>query len=237
MIALYIILSIIAFIIVLFSIKITLVMDYDESFVCKVKWLFVKISLYPKPPKKKKKPKKEKNKKKEKPEDEEKKPEKKEEKGENPIKVFYKNQGFSGVIELIQRTLAILKKLTKGIARAFKFEKLYLRLGVGGSDAEKTARDYGKVCAFVFPAMGYICSNMRVNKYALDVHPDFVTGKRTAEFHVELSVVPIRLTNAIVAAGLRFVFKVLLKLLLANNKGNNTDQNKKEKSSKKENVR
>ena len=236
MIALYIILGIISFIVVLFSIKITLVMDYDESFICKVKWLFIKISLYPKP-EKNQKPKKEKPKE-EKPKEEDKKePEKKEEKSENPIKTFYNNQGFEGVLELLRRTLAILKKLTKGIIRSFKFEKLYLRLGVAGKDPEKTARDYGKVCAFVFPAMGYICSTARVGKYALDVHPDFVTGKNTAEFHVELSVVPIRLTNAIVAAAVRFLFKVLLKLLMANNNAKNTNQNKKEKSSKKENVR
>lgn len=76
MIALYIILGIIAFIVVLLSIKITLVMDYDESFICKVKWLFIKISLYPKP-EKNKKPKKEKPKE-EKPKEEDKKePEKK----------------------------------------------------------------------------------------------------------------------------------------------------------------
>ncbi len=214
--ALYIILGIIAFFVILLSIKIVLTIDYDDTFSCSVKWLFLRFSLYPRP---EKKPKKEKPKKEEKPKEDKPKGETAaEEKKENPLKTFYNNQGFDGVLQLIKTTLNILKKMTKGMLRAFKFEKLYLRLGVSKGDVAETAQEYGKVCAGVFPAMGYICSNMKVGKYAVDVHPDFITNKKTAEFHVDLSVIPRRLINAVIAAAFRLFFKVLLKILITNRK-------------------
>ena len=72
MVALYVILAIIAFFIVLFSIRFTLYLTYDNEFKVDVKWLFIKRAILPKPKDSKKKEKKKSEKKKQ---EKEKKPE------------------------------------------------------------------------------------------------------------------------------------------------------------------
>ena len=68
--ALYIILGILLFLLVILSLPVNIYAEYKESFVLAVRWLFVKIYIYPPADKKKKKPKKEKKPKEEKPQEE-----------------------------------------------------------------------------------------------------------------------------------------------------------------------
>ena len=97
--ALYIILGIIAFFVIVLSIPVVLDLEYTDAVRCKVSWLFLKFDLYPFPEKKKKEEKPKEEKKEEKPE--EKKEEKPKPKKENFLKTFYNNQGLAGVIELL----------------------------------------------------------------------------------------------------------------------------------------
>lgn len=234
MIALYIILAIIALIVILFSIKVSVTAVYDETFTFDVKWLFIKLRIYPQDPekqakreaKKAEKEKKKQNKKKKKPE--KKKPEKEEKKEENPaapkrniFKDFYENQGFGATVELIQTAAAQLGGFLRNIYRAFVIEELTLLLKVSaGDDAAQNAIKYGKVCSAVYPSMGFICSNMKVRKYDVNVQPDFICGENKAKFALSLSVRPIKLTNAAIALAFKLLFKVLLKLLKGSKKKN-----------------
>ena len=52
--ALYIILGIIVFFIIVLSIPVVLDLEYTDAVSCKVSWLFLKFTLYPFPEKKKK---------------------------------------------------------------------------------------------------------------------------------------------------------------------------------------
>ena len=52
--ALYIILGIIAFFVIVLSIPVVLDLEYTDAVRCKVSWLFLKFDLYPFPEKKKK---------------------------------------------------------------------------------------------------------------------------------------------------------------------------------------
>ena len=67
--ALYIILGIIAFFIIVLSIPVVLDLEYTDAVRCKVSWLFLKFTLYPFPEKKKKEKKPKEEKKEEKPEE------------------------------------------------------------------------------------------------------------------------------------------------------------------------
>ena len=95
--ALYIILGIIAFIILLLSIKVMITVHYDEELTVSLSWLFLKFDLLPM---KEKNPKKEKKKKEKEPEKtDEKIPEPKKKK-DNMFVRFYHNKGVSGVVQL-----------------------------------------------------------------------------------------------------------------------------------------
>ena len=228
--ALYIILGIIALIVILFSIKVSVTAKYADSFSLDVQWLFIKLHIFPQTEEQKakreaKKAKKEEKKKKkpekEKPEEEKKEEDKPSEPKKNIFKEFYENQGFGATVELIQTAAAQLGGFMGSIYRAFVIENLKLLLKVSsGDDAAQNAIKYGKVCSAVYPSMGFICSNMKVKKYEVNVVPDFISQENKAQFALSLSVRPIKLTNAVVVLVFRLLFKVLLKLLKGSKKKN-----------------
>lgn len=226
--ALYIILGIIALIVILFSIKVSVTAEYADSFSLDVQWLFINLHIFPQTEEQKakreaKKAKKEEKKKKkpekEKPEEEKKEENKPSEPKKNIFKEFYENQGFGATVELIQTAAAQLGGFMGSIYRAFVIENLKLLLKVSsGDDAAQNAIKYGKVCSAVYPSMGFICSNMKVKKYEVNVVPDFISQENKAQFALSLSVRPIKLTNAAVVLAFRLLFKVLLKLLKGSKK-------------------
>ena len=85
------------------------------------------------------------------------------EKKENIFVQFYKNQGFDGVIELINNTAYSLGKMFSSFKKHIVIRELYLFMTVtGGCDAAETAMKYGETCQKVFPAMSFICTNLPV---------------------------------------------------------------------------
>ncbi len=228
MVALWILFGLLSFvflIVALLSVKFTLFMSYDSDFKLAVKWLFIKKTILPKPEKddkpKKEKPKKEKEKK-DKDKDKEEKPKK-----DNIITSFYKNQGLSGVIQLLNDTVAAIGGMFGSIFKHFVFRKLKLYITVGADDSAETAILYGKTCSAVFPAMGLITSTCKVKDFDCGVEPNFFQPDKTANFEVVLSTRPIFITNAVVVLVFKLLFKVVLKLLT--NSSAKSDADKKAK--------
>ncbi len=211
--ALLIILGIIAFFIVLLSIKVVVTVHYEDEVELSVGWLFIKLNLLPSH-EKDKKPKKEKKPKEEKPKEESeivKEPKKK--KQDNMFVRFYRNRGVDGVVQLLKDAAKAVGGMFRRIGRAFLFEELFVSLTVGKGDSAQTAIKYGETCAAAFPAMGLIVSTMRVKKYSIDVNPDFIYGKNNAKLHTTVSVRPIKLINAVIIVAFELLFKVVIKLL------------------------
>ena len=212
MVVLYVLLGIIAAIVLLFCVKITVEFRYEERAALSVQVLFIKLHLFPKPDKPKKE-KKEKPKK-EPPPEEEKAEEPKDDapKGDSFIKRFYQEQGFSGVMQFLGDVLSALGTMFGDILkRSFVVQKLFLRIRVSKPDAAQTAISYGKTCAAVYPALGYLCTQMRVRQYDADVAADYLASGSTAQMVFAVSVRPIKLTNALV----RFAFRAVIAFLKA----------------------
>ncbi len=212
--ALYVILGIIAFFVILLSVKLKITVHYEDDVALSVGWLFLNFNILPKKEKAEKKPKKEKKKKEEKPKEEsEIIPEPKKKKKDNMFVRFYNNRGVSGVVQLLKDAAKAVGGMFKRIGRAFLFEELYISMNVGAGDSAETAIKYGKVCSAAFPAMGLIVSNMRIQKYNLEIVPDFIYGKTEARLHTKVSVRPIAFINAVIVLAFEMLFKVVIKLL------------------------
>lgn len=211
--ALYIILGIIAFFLILLSVKVAVTVHYEDDVTVSLKWLFLKFDILPKH---EKEPKKEKKKKKEKKPKEESEviPEPKKKKKDNMFVRFYHNRGVEGVVQLLKDAAKALGGMFKRIGRAFLFEELFIALTVGAGDSAETAIKYGKTCSAAFPAMGFIVNNMRVKKYNIDISPDFIYGNNTAKLHTKISARPITVINAIIIVLFELLFKVVIKLLM-----------------------
>ena len=223
---LYIFLGIIAFFVIVLSVRITVNGEFFDEFRLNVKWLFLKIDILP--AKKKDKPKKEKapKEKKEKPVTEEVTEETPVEKKENIFVKFYNNQGFDGVIQLINNVGKALGKLMYSFKKHIVLRELYLWMTVtGGCDAAETALEYGRVCQTVFPVMSFICTNLTVKKYDIEIEPDFLGSKNTAQFAFSVSVRPIFLLNALIVLVFRLLVKVVLKFLMGIKDKSKNDEN------------
>jgi hypothetical protein len=210
-------LGIILFFVVILSIRITIDAEYFDEFKLNIKWLFINIPVLP--AKKKDKSQKEEKPKKEKPQKEpapepEPNPDEQAEKKENIFVTFYNNQGFDGVIELVNNAVSSLGKMFSSFKKHIVFRELYLFMTVtGGCDAAETAMEYGRTCQKVFPAMGYIVSNFPVKKYDVEIEPDFIGTKNSAQFAFSVHIRPIFFINAVIVLAIRLVFKVVLKFL------------------------
>lgn len=215
--ALYVILGIIAFFVILLSIKIAVTVHYEDDVAVSIKWLFLKINVLPAKAKDahKEKPKKKKKKKKEEAPKEEseivKEPKKK--KGDNMFVRFYKNRGVSGVVQLLKDAVKALGGMFGRIFRAFRIEELYIAMTVGAGEAADTAIQYSKTCAAAFPAMGLLVNKMKIKKYSIDISPDFIYGNNVARVHTRVSFRPIKLINAVFVLVFELLFKVVFKLL------------------------
>lgn len=212
--ALYIILGIIAFFVIILSIKVAVTVHYEDDVELSVKWLFLNIKILPKKEDSEKKKKDPKPKKEKKPKEESeivKEPKKK--KQDNMFVRFYRNRGVPGVVQLLKDAANAVGGMFKRIGRAFLFEELYISLTVGAGDSAETAIKYGKTCSAAFPAMGLIVSTMRVKKYNIEINPDFINGSNSARLHTRISVRPIKLINAVIIVAFELLFKVVVKLL------------------------
>ena len=212
--ALFIILGIIAFFVLILSVKVKVTVHYEDDIAVSLGWLFLNFNILPQKEKHDKKPKKEKKKKEEKPKEEsEIVPEPKKKKQDNMFVRFYRNRGVNGVVQLLKDAAKAVGGMFRRIGRAFLFEELYISMTVGAGDSAETAIKYGKVCSGAFPAMGLIVNNMRIRKYNLEINPDFIYGKTEARLHTKISVRPIALINAVIIVAFELLFKVVIKLL------------------------
>lgn len=215
MIALYIILGIIVFFALVLSIRAHIHVEYETEITAYAKWAFLKIPLLPRP-EKPPKPKKEKKKKEEPPAEEQPAEEPKEEKpkGANPLKTLYDNEKLEGIIEILNRLLAVLQKFGMRVVNSFVIDEMFLDVSVSGWDAANTAEKYGKTCQKVFPVTGAVCANCNVKKYCINVEPDYLAeGLTEVAFSMEISLNPRKLINAVLAFAFGALFKVGIRLL------------------------
>lgn len=218
--ALIVILAIILFFVLLLSIKFKIEAEYFDEFKLKVKWLFVEISIYPLDEKivklLNKKPKDKMPQEKPAEQEETKQEEEAITQKENPFKKFYNNQGFDGVIELVNNGADALGSMMKGIKKHFVIDDMYLWVTVAKShDAAGTALEYGNICQKIFPSMGYICSNFNVRRYDIDINPDFIGTLSSAKFVFNCSLRPLFLINTLIALAFKFLFNVVFKFLFS----------------------
>ncbi len=223
--ALYIVLGIIVFFLIVLSIPVMLDLEYSDIFKCKVSWLFLKFNIYPQDENKKKKEKKPKEDKtsQEKNKDTETSVETAPKK-DNFIKTFYNNQGVSGIVEVVKNCASYLGKFSKGFLKSIYIKKLNIKISVTESDAAKTAIKYGKICQEIYPPLGFICSSCHVKNYSVNIWANYCGDKTKGEFDTRVALIP----RSVINAGIALVFRLgwqLLKVLLSNKKSVNNENN------------
>ncbi len=226
---LYILIGIIIFFVVMLSFSVTVIIDYAEETKVILKYLFVKITLVDSsaPPKEKK------NKKEKKPKEEKttaqtedantqdkakKSKEKQPKQGNSFLKQLYIDQGYDGIVKMLQGIKNSLGGFFGKLYRNIVIDELYLTMVTVGNDAADTALKHGKLCAWAYPILGKLISTCKVKKYNFDFTPDFIGVKSSATAYARLHLTPIKLTNSVIVLAVQLVFKVLFKLIFAKKK-------------------
>lgn len=242
MLALYIILGIIVFIIGLMSMPLTVIVDYAEKTLVIIKFLFVKITVFDSSkPKKEKKSKKEK---KPKETTEETTPEapkkgkgkktetnpeemvdttteektKPKTKNNSLLKQIYTDHGYDGIVKMLSAIGNSLNGFFGKLYKTVVFDELYIQMVTATGDASSTAIKHGQLCAWAYPILGKLVSTCKVKKYDFHFSPDFLANKSEASAYVRLHVTPIHITNGAVVLAVQLLFKVLIKLLFSKTK-------------------
>ena len=185
MIPLIIVLSVLAFIILLHFIPISVHIRYDGDFFVKLKIAGIKAyEVEPKEDTEKPKPDTESDKK----------AKKQTEKAFDKLK---KKLGFAGAVkEIFGFIKAVLERL-KGSLKHIAIRRLCLDIKVASGDAAATAVEYGAVCAAVYPVLTFIDGILNVKMKSINVTADFNSDNSDFGFS---AVVRVRIIYLIVMA-------------------------------------
>ena len=222
---------ILALILFALCVKVRFRIEYSsENTSVLLKWLFLKIPLYPGKPKEKK-PKEEKP-----PEEKHEEEEEKEEKpkqGGGFLQTLYNAEGIDGLLAILQKVLSYTKKFFGGAYRGFVVDELYLDVRCTKEDAAATAIYYGEVCAVLFPLLGNLASKCKLKKYDFNIYPDFIARFSDASFVTSFHITPMYYIGITTAYVCRLLIGMLVKISGANKEkksSRNENKNTKEKS-------
>lgn len=215
--ALIIISIIIAFIILLLLIPVNFYIEYNgEITKIKLRYLFLKFSLMPKPEKKKKKQRKQKKKKTPKePKQEEK---KKKDESESTFSKIFKEQGVSGVINILREILDIIKGFLSDVSKHILIKKFKIDISAGGNDAFDTAMNFGYICDGVYPLIGTLSALVTFCRIPdINIGADFDSKISSASLFTQIAVRPLFLIKALIFYVFK-AFKLYMKIIVSDNK-------------------
>lgn len=188
MIVLYVILWIIGglllLLLLLTLIPVRAELEFHGEFSLRVKYLFLRIPLFPG---------KEKEKKEEEEEAGEKEPEKPGKAGmADRVKAALKREGLGGFLQALGELVKLLGQASAGLLRRLKLRRFDLYLCVAGAgDAAAGAILYGKISAGVYPACGTLFTLLPCEKKGVTVDLDYDRTENQVDFSTELSILPI----------------------------------------------
>ena len=122
-----------------------------------------------------------------------------------------KRKRISGNIESVKTIWGILKACKKidTIRRRIIFYKIDAAIVVGGSDAMKTATNYGAACALSANIISLLSALFTVKKPNVKIRPDFILDKTAAYISFRVRMTPFY----VFAAGFSVIYEIVKKIL------------------------
>lgn len=199
--ALIIILSILAVIAILLFFSVNLYIDYKEDELkLWVRYLFIKIPVYPRK-EKKQRSKKAEPKKLEKTETKDKQPK---EKKENFFTSTIKEDGIGAIIEILSKIIEIVKDFSSSTLKHLKVKKLKLDVISAGEDAADTALNFGYACSVIYPALGALSGLISFLKIPdVNITVDYDKKKTSASLVLQFKIKLFFLLAVIIKYGIK----------------------------------
>lgn len=127
----------------------------------------------------------------------------------NPIAKIIDEDGIVGIMLLASNLVETLNTAVTTLFRGLHIYTLYVKMIVGGSDAEEIARAYGRICGFYYPLKGMILNGMKVEQYDDYIQPDFIAPFNEYEFQLIASMNVALILKIGIKAGTKFLVNLI----------------------------
>ena len=127
----------------------------------------------------------------------------------NPIAKIIDEDGIVGIMLLASNLVETLNTAVTTLFRGLHIYSLYVKMIIGGADAEEIARAYGRICGFYYPLKGMILNGMKVDQYDDYIQPDFIAPFNEYEFQLIASMNVALILKIGIKAGTKFLVNLI----------------------------
>lgn len=127
----------------------------------------------------------------------------------NPIAKIIDEDGIVGIMLLASNLVETLNTAVTTLFRGLHIYSLYVKMIVGGADAEEIARAYGRICGFYYPLKGMILNGMKVDQYDDYIQPDFIAPFNEYGFQLIASMNVALILKIGIKAGTKFLVNLI----------------------------
>lgn len=131
------------------------------------------------------------------------------EKKPNFIKNIWDKDGIVGIMDLVSNMLETASSALSVLMKGFHIYSLYVKIIVGGGDADEIARAYGRICGFYYPVKGAVLGGMKVDNFDDLIVPDFIAPHNEYGFQFIGSISVGLLLKVALSAGKTFLVNII----------------------------
>ncbi len=125
------------------------------------------------------------------------------------IKGIYDKDGILGILDMVQTIYLSIEAAVKKFFKCFHIHSLYVKIDVGGADADSISREVGKICSVYYPVSGMILNGMKVDNYNHSILPDYLASQTKTEFQFIASISVGNLLGIALSAGKTFLVNLI----------------------------
>lgn len=129
----------------------------------------------------------------------------------NYFKNMWDKDGIVGIFDFVSNVTESASSAVTTLIKGFHIYSLYVKIIVGGRDADEIARAYGRVCKYYYPFKGAVLGGMKVDNYDDLVIPDFIAPKNEYGLQFIGSISVAVLLRVVLSAGKTFLVNLLKK--------------------------
>lgn len=127
----------------------------------------------------------------------------------NPITKIIDEDGIVGIMLLASNLVETLNTAVITLFKGLHIYSLYVKMIVGGADADEIARAYGRICGFYYPLKGMILNGMKVDQYDDYIQPDFIAPANEYGFQLIASINIALILKIGIKAGAKFLVNLI----------------------------
>lgn len=127
----------------------------------------------------------------------------------NFIKKIWLEEGIVGILDFVTNLLETAHSAITTLIKGLHIYSLYVKMIIGGGDADDIAEKYGSLAGHYYPLKGIILNQMKVDQYDDLIEPDFIAPGSEYEFQIIAGLNVGLLVKVLLRAGKVFLLNII----------------------------